>query len=275
MRLMVRHETVYRYASPASAVIQHLRMTPRAYDGFFIRNWRVEIDADYLIDRGEDAFGNILHTYTAEGPVDELRIVVTGDVETSDTAGVMRSTIERFPLIFWQRETTRTAAGAAISEWAGDVAAGEGGDTLAALHALNASLFRMLKVAPSIQDSGLAADAVFAKGGGTPVDCTHVLIAGARCLDVPARCVSGYRLPDPAIGGPETRHTWMEAHIPGIGWIGFDPANGLSTTDAHIRVAHGLDYLDCAPVRGAQTGGSTEVLAVEVAVRQGPVIIDV
>lgn len=275
MRLMIRHETIYRYATPASAVIQHLRMTPRAYEGFFLRKWRVEIDADYLISRGEDAFGNILHTYTAEGPVETLRILVSGDVETSDTAGVTRATIERFPLIFWLRETERTTADARIAEWAGDLAAGEGGDRLAALHALNGALFKSLVVAPSINDSGLSAAAVFANGGGTPVDLTHVLLAAARSLDVPARCVSGYRLADPTIDGPETRHTWMEAHIPGIGWVGFDPANGLSTTDAHIRVAHGLDYLDCAPVRGAQTGGSTEVLEVDVSVRQGPVIVDV
>ena len=58
-------------------------------------------------------------------------------------------------------------------------------------------------------------------------------------------------------------HAWAEAAVPGLGWVGFDPANGVSPTDAYVRVATGLDYLDAAPVRGARSGGGGERMTVQ------------
>ena len=62
----------------------------------------------------------------------------------------------------------------------------------------------------------------------------------------------------------EAGHAWAEAHVPVLGWVGFDPANRICTTDAHVRVAIGLDYLGAAPVRGTRYGGGTETMTVDV-----------
>ena len=56
--------------------------------------------------------------------------------------------------------------------------------------------------------------------------------------------------------------------MPKLGWVGFDPANAICTTDAHARVAIGLDYLGAAPVRGTYYGGGGETLSVAVKVDQ-------
>ncbi len=56
--------------------------------------------------------------------------------------------------------------------------------------------------------------------------------------------------------------------MPDLGWIGFDPANGICTTAAHVRVAIGLDYLGAAPVRGSRTGGGSESLDVKLRVEK-------
>ncbi len=56
--------------------------------------------------------------------------------------------------------------------------------------------------------------------------------------------------------------------MPNLGWIAFDPANGICATDAHVRIAAGLDYLSAAPVRGTRYGGSGETLSVSVHVDQ-------
>ena len=65
--------------------------------------------------------------------------------------------------------------------------------------------------------------------------------------------------------------------MPDLGWVGFDAANGICTTDAHARIAVGLDYLGAAPVRGTRYGGGTETLTVAVKVEQagaaGPVAV--
>jgi transglutaminase-like putative cysteine protease len=63
-------------------------------------------------------------------------------------------------------------------------------------------------------------------------------------------------------------HAWAEAHVPSIGWVAFDPANGICATESHVRVAVGLDYLGAAPVRGARRGGGFETMAVKVRVDQ-------
>src|SRR5882724_11014217 len=50
---------------------------------------------------------------------------------------------------------------------------------------------------------------------------------------------------------------WSEAFVADLGWVGFDPANGICTTDANARVAVGLDYLGAAPSRGTANAAAT------------------
>jgi len=45
-------------------------------------------------------------------------------------------------------------------------------------------------------------------------------------------------------------HAWTEAFIPGVGWMGFDPTNNLRVDENYIKVSHGADYTDCAPIKG-------------------------
>jgi transglutaminase-like putative cysteine protease len=117
------------------------------------------------------------------------------------------------------------------------------------------------------QTSTTAAEA-FALKRGVCQDLTHVFIATARHLGVPARYVGGYFHRADGVTQQDAGHAWAEAHVPALGWIGFDPANGICTTQAHVRVAVGLDYLGAAPVRGARRGGGTESLTVNVLVDQ-------
>ena len=56
--------------------------------------------------------------------------------------------------------------------------------------------------------------------------------------------------------------------MPELGWIAFDAANGMCATDAHVRVAVGLDYLGASPLRGTRYGGGTELLTVHLQVQQ-------
>jgi len=62
----------------------------------------------------------------------------------------------------------------------------------------------------------------------------------------------------------EASHAWAEAYIEDLGWVGFDPANGVSSSDVYVRTAVGLDYQTAAPVRGLRRGLAAEDMAVEV-----------
>ena len=100
---------------------------------------------------------------------------------------------------------------------------------------------------------------------GVCQDLTHVFIAAARTLAIPARYVSGYVFRQGS-AEQEAGHAWAEARVPGLGWVGFDPVSGMCPTDAHVRVAIGLDYLGAAPVRGSRRGGAGEALDVRLRV---------
>src|SRR5262249_11118290 len=68
MRIRISHETAYRYDTPATGVIQVLRLTPRNHEGQYVTDWRIDVSQECRLDAHEDAFGNFTHTFTAAGP---------------------------------------------------------------------------------------------------------------------------------------------------------------------------------------------------------------
>src|SRR6266487_2775615 len=114
MRIRISHLTTYRYDTPAGSVIQTLRLTPRNHDGQYVTRWRIDVSADCRLNQHEDAFGNITHAFTAEGPFSELSVQVEGEVET--------------------RDTELTAADADLAAFAAAARSTAGADALALLH---------------------------------------------------------------------------------------------------------------------------------------------
>jgi transglutaminase-like putative cysteine protease len=267
MRIRISHETRYRYDAPISGVIQTLRLTPRNHDGHYVIDWRIEVTEDCHLDVHEDAFGNITHTFTADGPFEELGVQVEGEVDVQDTAGVVRGAIERFPPSLYLRATPLTEADSAIVDFARETK-GRSEDTLAVLHALLNRIHGEVKYDTDPTHTTTTAAEAFTLKRGVCQDLTHVFIAAARYLDIPARYVGGYFHRADGVVQQDAGHAWAEAYVPMMGWIAFDPANGICATDAHVRVAVGLDYLGAAPVRGARRGGGTESLTVSVQVDQ-------
>ena len=264
MRIRVRHETAYTYEGPATRAIEVLRLTPRGYDGQFILDWRIDVDHDCRLDQATDPFGNTVHAFTAEGPLDSLTIVAEGTLETNDTSGVITGQVEKFPPVIFLRDTALTTSNAAIREFA-ETAAARSTTPLSCLHALMGGIRERLRFDVDATDTGTSAVEAFGIGHGVCQDFAHIFIAGARHLGVPCRYVSGYLCRSDYVH-QEAGHAWAEALVPDLGWVGFDPANNVSPTDAYVRVAVGLDYLGAAPIRGIRYGGRGEKLAVHVAV---------
>jgi transglutaminase-like putative cysteine protease len=268
MRVRISYESICRYAAPVAGVIQTLRLTPRNHDGQYVVAWRIDISEDCRLDHHEDAFGNITHTFTAEGSFTELGVSVDGEVETQDTNGIVRGAIERFPESLFLRETALTRPDTAILAFAREARAAAGEDTLALLHLMTERLHREIVFDTDPTHTATTAAQAFALRRGVCQDLSHVFISAARSLDVPARYVGGYFHRADGVELQEAGHAWAEAFVPDIGWVGFDPANGISPTDAHVRVAVGLDFLGASPVRGARKGGGSEALSVTIHVAQ-------
>lgn len=265
--MRVSHDTVYRYDTPPLSVIQTLRLTPRNHAGQYVVSWLISISADCRLDPQEDAFGNLIHTFTADGPLDELIVHVEGEVEIEDTAGVIGGAIERFPPALFLRETPLTQKDQAIVQFAEQFRK-PAGDTLSMLHDMLAGLNREIVFDTDPTHTGTTAAEAFALKRGVCQDLTHVFISAARHLGVPARYISGYFHRADGKNDQEAGHAWAEAFVPSLGWVGFDATNGICTTDAHLRVAAGLDYLSAAPVRGQRTGGAGEILSVRIQIDQ-------
>jgi transglutaminase-like putative cysteine protease len=268
MRIAIFHDTTYRYAMPARSVIQTLRMTPRNHEGQYVVSWRVMVSADCKLDQHQDAFGNITHSFTAEGPIDELIVHAEGQVEIENTHGLVQGAIERFPPGLFLRETPLTEIDDAIAVTARQIRADAGPDVLSVLHALVSQLHGGMTFDSNPTSVVTTAREAFALKRGVCQDFTHIFIAAARHLGIPARYISGYFCRADGVTEQDAGHAWAEALVPDLGWVAFDPTNGISATDQHLRVAVGLDYLSAAPVRGAQAGGSGEVLSVRVLVDQ-------
>jgi len=266
MRIRISHETSYQYDTPTHGVIQTLRLTPRNHDGQFVADWRIDVSEDARLDVHEDAFGNITHTFSADGPFGELTVHVEGEVDVQDTAGIVRGAVERFPPSLFLRATPLTTADEAIADFAREARAGD--DTLATLHALLARVHRDVTYDTDPTNTGTTAAEAFALKRGVCQDLTHVFIAATRHLGIAARYVGGYFRRSDGVVDQEAGHAWAEAHVPAVGWVAFDPANGICATESHVRVAVGLDYLGAAPVRGTRYGGGAESMAVKVRVDQ-------
>lgn len=265
MRIAIRHQTHYTYDTPPRSIIQVLRLTPRSHEGQHVISWRIDCDADCRLKENEDAFGNVTHTLTVDHPVESLDLVVEGDVETFDTAGLVRNGVERFPPVLFLRDTQLTAPSPAIRDLAHRSTAR---DRLDRLHDLMATVHDGMTFDVEPTHAGTRACQAWEMGRGVCQDYAHVFIAAARCAGVPARYVSGHFYRNDGGADQDAGHAWAEAYVEDLGWLGFDPTHGVCPHESHVRVAAGLDYLDAAPVRGARHAGAGEKLRVTVAVAQ-------
>ncbi len=266
MRIRIDHATRYDYAQPARFIIQSLRLTPRSTDGQQVRDWRIETDVDARLRRSEDGFGNIVHSLYTESPAAALTIRVTGEVVTADTGGVLRGVRERLSPLVFLRETPLTQADAALRDFAA-TAAGEG-SSLDRLHRLMGAIAERVVFEIGATDSSHTAARAFALGRGVCQDHAQIFIACARLIGVPARYVSGHLWRSDGQENQDAGHAWAEAYVENLGWVGFDPANGVSPTEAYVRIATGPDYLGAAPIRGTSYGGGRERLSVRLVVRR-------
>jgi transglutaminase-like putative cysteine protease len=104
---------------------------------------------------------------------------------------------------------------------------------------------------------------------GVCQDFAHLAIACLRGFGLPARYVSGYLLTYPPPGmeklqGADASHAWMAVWAPQVGWVDFDPTNGVMPSEEHITLAYGRDYDDVSPVSGVLLGGSRQTMTVAV-----------
>src|ERR1700712_2760704 len=143
-------------------------------------------------------------------------------------------------------------------------------DPLMVLHTLNQQMYEYFDYKPKSTKVDSPIDLALSTRDGVCQDFAHIMIALVRSkLRIPCRYVSGYLFhgeSDMDRSISSATHAWVEALIPPLGWVGFDPTNWLVAGDRHIRTAIGRDYSDVPPTHGIFRGRAKSELSVAVRV---------
>lgn len=264
MLLKITHRTEYSYDAPVPYALQRLRLLPVSGALQAVRSWTLHVEGAREEVRFADQFGNDTRLLSVEGAPHVIVVEVGGEVETRDKAGVSGPHTGFAPLWLFRRETPLTAAGEGVRDVVATI--GEGSE-LDRLHGLMNAVAGRIRYTPGTTSTETSAEEALKLGVGVCQDHSHVFVSGARAMGFPARYVSGYLMMDDRVDQVAS-HAWAEAHVPGLGWVAFDAANGISPDERYVRVATGCDYRDAAPVSGIRLGQAQEQLAVTITVEQ-------
>lgn len=264
MRIAITHISEYSYDGPPAPTVQALRLTPAPVKGQTVLSWKIEAPGYATACSYTDGFGNRVDLVSAPGDLSLVRVVAEGEVETTDTGGVVGWTGEAVAPGAFLRVSPVTALSPEIEALAETV---RKADRLSTLHALMEAVHERVAYVGDSTDAHTTAAAAFLEGRGVCQDHAHIFITAARSLGIPARYVTGYLLLEDGAGAA-AHHAWAEALVEDIGWVGFDAANNLCPTEYYVRLGAGLDAASAAPIRGVRRGAGGESLKVDVAVRE-------
>ncbi len=258
-------------------------MQPKSDGAQRLQSFQVATNPRAGLQAYTDHFGNAVYHFDVPGEHQELTVEVDADVEVQavpappewvdasawEALQSPRVRHENFDMLAAHGLARPTAAlGAFLAECALEKTS----DPMTTLRRLNRSLFEAFAYAPEETDVDSPIDVALKKRKGVCQDFAHIMIAIARGWGIPTRYVSGYLYTKRDAGdrsAPDATHAWVEAFVPGAGWVGFDPTNNVLVGERHIRVAIGRDYDDVPPSRGVFKGPANGELAVAVSVTPG------
>lgn len=266
MRLAVRHTTQYNFGNPVGHGLQRLRLTPKETQGQKIVEWRMSFEGLTEELSYEDQNFNHVTLVSLVPGTDAFSIYCEGVVETSDHAGMIGRHSGHMPLWAFRNQTPLTRPGPKMRAILSSIS-NDRDDVIGTLHALSTAIIEGVVYETGHTHVDTTAEESVAAGHGVCQDHAQIFIGLARLIGVPARYVSGYLMMDDRVEQDAT-HAWAEAHVDGLGWVGFDVSNCISPDARYVRVATGRDYRESSPVTGITFGGSEQSLHVEIAVEQ-------
>jgi len=279
--LTIRHVTTYNYRQPVAFGEHRMMLRPRDDSGQKVLRSSIAITPEpTCIDWIHDDFGNHVATAWFSQRATELRFDSTTCVDHApaqfrppDIAEYARS----YPFAYAADEAQDLARYLVppphpeLNRWATGFLRNDGtADTHALLVGMTEYVRRTFRHGARHQKGTRDPVQTLALASGSCRDLAVLMIAALRTLGIAARFVSGYlNLADPgddSITGGNT-HAWVQAFVPGPGWVDCDPSNGAVGNENHVRVAVVDDPGAAIPVEGTFVGFASDHLAMKVAVR--------
>lgn len=269
MRLSISHATSYAFSREIAHGLQRLRLTPKDTHGQEVLDWHMAYEGARPEVEYDDQHHNRTTLISVEPGARMVKVTCHGTVRTADHSGVVGQHTGHMPIWCFLRSTPLTTAGPKVRALLAGVDA-DRANRLDFLHALSQAIRDAVAYQPGMTDSETTAEQSLAAGHGVCQDHAHIFIAAGRLLDIPMRYVGGYLQMDGQVE-QAAGHGWAEAHVEGIGWVGFDVSNAISPDERYVRVASGCDYGEAAPITGFALGAGEMELHVRLTVAQDPV----
>ncbi len=280
MYYSILHKTRFRYSVPVSEHMTEVRMCPRSEGMQRCLQFELKTTPNATIHSYLDYYGNRVHhfdipaqhrllTITAEAIVVFTPPQILPDALGADAwaeLDALTATDNYWDFLASSHFARPTPL---LHALAAELAFTRRADPLTVLRNLNAQISKAFAYTPQSTTVDSAIDEALSARKGVCQDYAHIMIALLRSIRVPARYVSGYlfhRVEDNDRSEQDATHAWVEALLPGLGWVGFDPTNNLVAGERHIRAAVGRDYADVPPTRGVYKGKAKSSLEVGVKV---------
>jgi len=281
MYYSIRHITEFTYSEAITESVMELRMQPRNDAMQRCLSFRLEIKPSARVFAYRDYLENYVHHFNIPQPHRQLLLTAESLVEThpkleiphtlpSESWDALDNEVEHGQ--FW--EVLHDSIFARTSDLLLQTAAEFGfaerrDDPLTMLREINTTLYNNFDYVPMSTQVDSTIDEVLSNRRGVCQDYTHVMITLVRNLGIPCRYISGYlfhREDDKDRTAEDATHAWVQAYLPELGWVGFDPTNNLIEQERHIQVAIGRDYADVPPTKGVFKGDAATELRVGVGV---------
>jgi transglutaminase-like putative cysteine protease len=281
--LTIRHVTVYHYKRPVSFGEHRMMLRPRDDDDQKVLISELEITPEpSQLTWTRDIFGNHVATARFADRASELRFESTICVDHAPT-GFCAADIEDFarthPFAYAAEDrpglalfTTPPCPHPMLNCWtAGFLREDGSAGTRKLLVDMTQTIERTFRHVARHEEGTQDPIQTLEFGSGSCRDLAMLMIAALRSLGIAARFVSGYlRLvdddDDDCVTGGNT-HAWVQAYVPGPGWVDFDPSSGAVGNQNLVRVAVVHKPGEAIPLQGTWVGNASDHLAMEVAVR--------
>jgi transglutaminase-like putative cysteine protease len=280
MQYQIRHLTRFTYHSPVSESVMELRMQPLTDRRQ--RNLRFDVTTNprARIFAYRDHLGNAVHYFDIPGHHMRLDLTAEAAVDVSPTDPLP----DRLGDDAWDAIDTQGSSGEFVNwlapsrfaratpglvDFAKSIGLDRRDDPLTLLRALTQTVYESFAYEPRTTHVDSPIDEALAARAGVCQDFAHIMTTLVRGLGIPCRYVSGYIAAGSDSHDRSTAnatHAWVEARLPELGWVGFDPTNNTLAQERHIAVAVGRDYGDVPPTRGVFKGGTGSELRVAVTV---------
>jgi transglutaminase-like putative cysteine protease len=275
----IRHHTRFRYSHAVTEGFMELRMQPISDEQQQCNSFKLIVEPQARVLAYHDFMGNIVNHFNVPGKHDQLLMKTETAVacyphpplpstltsRSWQEIDTLKGNIEFWDFLWpshFAKPTNKLLALAA------EIGLERRLDPLTLLRWLNTAVYEQFAYVPSSTEVDSPIDEALTNRQGVCQDFAHIMTALARRVGIPCRYVSGYLFhsDDEDRSLEDASHAWIEAWLPEIGWVGFDPTNNLIAEDRHIRVAVGRDYADVPPTRGVFRGDASSELDVGVQV---------